>query len=423
MALESRRVVLEAFLLANADGPIDQAKNASLGKVVFAFPLEPDEFREIAAEARLIAREMPPRTTEAFSERVIYQRACELAWEDGEIEGDRRQLDTLRHGLGLDEKVAEALLGEARDAPPKPAPPKVTPSGRTVAPPPADPGPPPEALSPQGPTRYFRWSGRASPASLAVTCIAGLIVALVGGLGYGPLLWCMPMLILGMCLPALLGWAVGWVIGRIAALTKVRSLLAVTLIAIVSGAVADYAGFISWLFALTDGKLLVFSPQTLYAVLCRVAEKGVWGIDKGTTVSGSALWFVWLCELLLMVGMSVHFALKGYDDVAYCEPCGRWYDGPLVRYVEARSDTGTLMTHLDAGDLRVLHGLRDVKANCDENLRLALIRCGKCSGQAYLSVLRRSRTVVNGRSQWKEKRVTDRLAVTADAGACLFGGR
>ena len=421
MALDPRRVVLEAFLLANAGGPIDQAKNAVLGKVTFAFPLEPEQIREIAAEARLSARELPPRTTEPFSERVVYARACELAWEDGEIEGDRRQLDTLRHGLGLDEKLAESLLGDAQSAPPKPPPPQRTASGRTVAPP--DPGPPPAALEPTGPPRFHRFSGKFSAAGLAAIWFAGLGAALVGGVVYGPLNWCIPLMIFNVLLPLALGWFTGWAVGRTARAMRMRNLWVIGGVAAACAIVADYLGFASWIFMLARGKFFVLWPTTMYQVLAHLTEKGVWGLDKSGNVSGVLLVLVWIGELVMVVACAVHFARDLFKNAAYCEGCARWYDGPVGMYVAPRARADAVRPALQAGDLRPLHGLQLVNPNSDENVQMTVTRCGGCRKEPYLTVIYRSRTNVNGNNVWNETRVVDKLAITVDAEAVLFGGK
>jgi hypothetical protein len=67
---------------------------------------------------------------------------------------------------------------------------------------------------------------------------------------------------------------------------------------------------------------LVLQPTVLWEVIGAVNEHGAWSL-KGLTPTGGALWALWACEALIMVGIPL-FMAAAQVDTPFCEACGAW---------------------------------------------------------------------------------------------------
>jgi hypothetical protein len=416
MALDPRRVHLEAFLLANAGGPIDQRKNTILGKVMFAFPIEPDEVREVAALARETAADRSPQAKDPFTPLALYTRICEVAWEDGDIDGDRSRLEPLRHALEIDPTKAEQLLEAAKSAPIRPPPgPRAA-----VQRPPRPPAP--DSLILDGPPRTYTLSERFTATGLVMTLVGGTLGAALLGVAYGLITWYNPVLQLGALLPLGLGLAVGWAVGKLARAIGVRNRRVVALAAVVSGVVSDYFAFVMWVSCLSLGKAFILYPPHLSYVLGRVLEKGVWSMSAGSEpVRGSALAFLWVVELVMVLGVAYGTAFRFAFDGIFCERCLLWNNTPELRYLAPELAAERLTQLLAQGDLRELHGLQPVPHDSHPSLKLGLLRCPRCTLDPHISVHWRDICYVNGTATWNEKPLVQNLAISLEAQQILFG--
>ncbi len=199
---------------------------------------------------------------------------------------------------------------------------------------------------------------------------------------------------------------------------RVRNQAAVIGMALVGAAVAEWWGWVTWLYAMSSQHVFIADPmKILNDAIPFLAEKGVWSIS-GSTPTGAVLEAFWSAELLMIFGTAVYMAHTGTKSEAFCEACGKWVDdrtqfqplGPV-------NDDPTLRAELESGNHRKLEALRPHEAS--PFYRVELARCG-CQ-KLHLMTMRQVTVNFNdkGEATTNEVPVVDNLLLTQAGYASL----
>jgi hypothetical protein len=237
---------------------------------------------------------------------------------------------------------------------------------------------------------YYRHSGKFSPAGLFWMPLYGMIAAVFFGFIYAYVIHYILYIPLirwfGFFMPVFFGVIVGALTGQGGKVGRVRNTAVAFASGLLAGLLAVYAGWVFWIFSLTDPHLLPLNPLQLLGGLLAVSEKGTWGYG-GLAPTGIVLWIFWLIEALLIAGGSAFMARLFLQGVPFCELCGRWVAtevkvGPLAPL----ADPAAAKAELEGGRFTVLTGLRKTGAEAAEFTALKLMQCEGCRQFHLLTV-------------------------------------
>ncbi len=233
---------------------------------------------------------------------------------------------------------------------------------------------------------YYRHSGRIGVLGLLLMPTISVATAACLGVVYGYGLYYIPSIYLSVVLCALFGGAVGYTVGFGAIAGKVRNAWVVAAFGFAAGVFAEYAGWVSWIHAVTGGQTSL-DPLAVWRVATKVAETGAWSIF-GWTLTGWALYGVWSLEAALIIGMSTLAAAGQGLSVPYCEKCDCWtakHGAKLARLAEA-ADPSDLRLQLEQGNTSALKDLGKAMIAASAYTALELHTCPKCRQLNVLTV-------------------------------------
>lgn len=253
--------------------------------------------------------------------------------------------------------------------------------------------------------------------ALLAVLAAGLLVAVILGALYGVLDFYIPIIYLNIIMTVGVGAGVGYTLYRAARALRIRNPGLVLVLGAVCGLVADYVAFVTWLLPVFDWQVLLWHPVWVARALSAVAEIGVWGLSKGSTVSGGFLYTVWGVELLIIVGMAALLPYSFLRAMAYCEDCRQWVeDKTPVMPFEAITDAKAFRKSLEQGEFGVLGSIKPVAAEEPNYAYLELSRCRGCDNLHLLTV-RNVKTTFDkaGKATKNEEAVVENLLIDAES--------
>ncbi|VAW71255.1 hypothetical protein MNBD_GAMMA12-3908 [hydrothermal vent metagenome] len=231
---------------------------------------------------------------------------------------------------------------------------------------------------------YYKHSGAIGMLSPVLMIILGAIgIAFLGG-AYAYLTYYIPFIYLNFFIALGYGLGVGMFVGWGASLGKCRKPGLVSLIALVIGVVAAYAGWVIWIYA-SLSKLLVF-PDQVWALTQAIADKGAWSIESWTP-KGAQLNIIWGIEVAVI---ALSCTLVAYTIVAtklFCEPCNKWIsDEKELSHLNAIDDKDQFVSQLERGNFSALAEL----GNSEDGQRLStlvtLSHCESCGNNYFMSL-------------------------------------
>ncbi|MGN6369623.1 MAG: hypothetical protein ACTHN5_15295 [Phycisphaerae bacterium] len=278
-----------------------------------------------------------------------------------------------------------------------------------------------------GGSRFYRHSGRVPANAL----VAGIVVAIVAGLGlgaaWGPLelyLHLAPgkLMIAGMIF-GLLGWgfALGWIPAAVMMRFKGRSPAATVLCTMLGVVASFYAAWAVFVFAFIQYNKLPISlgeagdPRVIGRAMKMFFEQGVWSIfDKDTFPKGIVLAGFWIAEFFIVAAIALKTATRQLNKRTFCEHCETWGTSrPIMEISDA--NWRELQNALKAGEVNALNGVTArtyaMPSWCDVKIE----GCPTCDNVQTLTV---TRTVLTQNKKGKPtKKTTDvvrRLVMTPE---------
>lgn len=129
------------------------------------------------------------------------------------------------------------------------------------------------------------------------------VVALLAGAIYGCASYYAEWAILKVPLVIGTGICIGQCVKYGTRLGNARGAVLVLYVLIV-GLLAEYANWVAYIFAYTRFEALSLLPQDLWAAIQSVNHQGTWHIwANQRPATGSVLWFFWIVEAMLLVGV------------------------------------------------------------------------------------------------------------------------
>lgn len=219
------------------------------------------------------------------------------------------------------------------------------------------------------PIQRYRHSGAYSLSGLLTGLTIAVGLAAAASLPYAYALRFIPFAFVNCFVVFAFGLAVGFATAYGLKRGGVRNPQLVAVSAALVGVLADYFGWVVWLFAVSGQ--VIFSPSRILTTLSLLAQKGVWSIGRSTP-TGAFLYLIWLAELLAICLLAVFMARSHFDEQVFCESCKRWLAEP-TKVGPLEPLAGPHPT------LEALTTLRPVPAGSPNATHLELRNCPTCS--------------------------------------------
>jgi hypothetical protein len=233
---------------------------------------------------------------------------------------------------------------------------------------------------------YYRPSGGISVAGQVYVFLAGLVITVLLSAVYGYVMYRVPILIVRMLIPPAFGAVVGFAITRICEQGEIRSTGFVLSAAFAFGLLADYAGWVSWIFVASEQRLFAVLPSDVLSIIVGLAREGEWELVSWT-LRGVALYVVWTIEAVTIVAASVVAAATLRRLTPYCERCHRWVEKLSSPPLEPVPDPVVLRSQLERGDFTSVIALEPVDAaSTFAHAQMDLLQCPRCEDFHLLSV-------------------------------------
>src|SRR5579864_5250362 len=143
--------------------------------------------------------------------------------------------------------------------------------------------------------KYFKHSGAFGPLGLVYMLLFGALGAVLLGAVYGYGDFYIPIVFLNIVLVVVFGSCVGLCVSKSAKLGKVRNPKLILAVGVLAGVLAEYIGWVSWIYAYTKQEVFLIWPQDLWAAIQVVNADGAWStFDYKPT--GVELYIVWAVE-------------------------------------------------------------------------------------------------------------------------------
>jgi len=267
------------------------------------------------------------------------------------------------------------------------------------------------------PELYYKPSGKFSPPGLLLGLIGGTAGGAAFGAAYTRLVYYLPNVYINVFGTVALGAGLGFVVGWLLAVGKVRSPLLGRITFLVSAAAAIYLSWVVWVYLLLTqagikfgGFAVLLEPRNLWPVIVELNASGVWTF-KGSMPKGWLLWTIWVGEaaIILVVGMLVvNWKLKL---TAFCERCVAWCTSPgepwRFAYAAQPDDLRQALELKDYSKVSALVGAADDSGAWSE---FALQSCPQCRETNALTVENVTVTTnAKGKAEQKRARIVHHL--------------
>ena len=232
---------------------------------------------------------------------------------------------------------------------------------------------------------YYKHSGRFNLGGVCVGVAVGIAASLILAYAYGRGLILITEVHFALFATMAFGAAVGAAAGYGMVLGKVRNERVMYAAAAVVSCIALYVSWAVWVRdTLQNGRqeaiswtALAARPDALWHFIRVINQYGTWGIDKGSSTNGWALWIVWTVEAATIIGLALTVAKAVLNYRPFCEACTNWC-GRGTRIVLAPPNNLTqLKRTLESGDLKSLASLPPGNKGAD-HLLADLNSCPHC---------------------------------------------
>lgn len=233
---------------------------------------------------------------------------------------------------------------------------------------------------------YYKHSGNMGPMGIVYMILIGIVGTVILSAIYGYAIFYIPFIYLNFFITLGFGAILGFLISQGAKWGKVRNNKVLYLFGFGFGLLAEYAGWVAWIYAFTDQKYFVTNLSGMWNLLGLIAEKGAWTIF-GWTPTGFALYATWVIEGLMIIGGCTVLAGMTLSGIPFCERCNRWVEEKHTVYpLEPIEDPETFKTHVEQGDLSQVLSLKKPEGEGNYFTQIDLTQCSKCQTLHLMTV-------------------------------------
>ncbi len=271
--------------------------------------------------------------------------------------------------------------------------------------------------------QYYRHSGGVGPMGPILMVLLGALGAVLGGAVYGYAVYYIPFVYINFFITLIFGALVGYAVGLGAKWGKVRNPALLAIGGLAFGGVAVYAGWVSWILAVSEQQNLLLMPGHIWSVAQLVAATGAWSIFSWTPQGGS-LYAIWSIEAFMIVGTASMTTWGLLATTPFCEKCNAWVEGSqTIGPLEALNDTGSFKSHLEQGNFAELMTLKQAAEGSEAATLISVLTCPGCNQQHFLKAEAVTTKVENGKQKTESSTIFENLVIDADTYSQLKANR
>lgn len=226
---------------------------------------------------------------------------------------------------------------------------------------------------------YYTESGKTGVLGPILIIISTLVVSLFSAFGYGKISFYIPSFFANILLIVVLGYLIGFTIGGIAYLTKIRNQRFVLLFSVLF---AFFADFIAWDVWLSEG----YRSGNVFTEMSEISKTGRWQVFKWKP-KGVFLYLFWLGELALLVSFTIIGTKKLLSAKPFCEECNKWTKKiKIANNLEPIQNIAEFKGAMEQKHFFELVKLEDLGSVLANHTELYLSHCPKCNNNYYISI-------------------------------------
>ena len=235
------------------------------------------------------------------------------------------------------------------------------------------------------PKLYYQESGHVGVQGPVLMVLAGTASAAILGAVYGYAIYLIPFIYLNFIITIFFGGALGFVVGKMGAMGKVRNGLAMMGFGLLIGIIGEYFGWVFWIHAASEQEVLDFNPGNIFYTMGDIAENGLWGIF-GWVPTGAALYIIWVIEAAIIIGAATLAVFMGGNSEPFCETCQQWTESTtLSDSLQPIPDLPSFVSAMEQKDFQPLKNLPATEHPADAFTRIKLMSCPNCQNAHFLS--------------------------------------
>ncbi|NRB52384.1 MAG: hypothetical protein HRU41_32285 [Saprospiraceae bacterium] len=259
---------------------------------------------------------------------------------------------------------------------------------------------------------YYQESGKTNPMGISLALIAGLAAASVLGFVYAYATFYIPFIYFNFLLTYFFGFSIGYAVGKVGSLGKVRNSRVLLLSALAMGVIGIFFAWVFWISAASGGELMSFNMNTTWFFIQLIAMEGAWSIF-GFTPTGGALYLIWIVEAGIILFGVIAAVGAGMGSKPYCESCDQWLNTQKVtERVRGVANPIGFRKEMEGKNYDALKKLPEVTLGARNRTCVQLSCCPGCSNQHYLTVDKIERsTDSDGDAKENTTRVLENLRI------------
>jgi hypothetical protein len=276
---------------------------------------------------------------------------------------------------------------------------------------------------------YYRHSGRAPIPGIVGGLATGILAAIVLSLIYAYVILYIPIIgYVTFILTALCGCGVGFAMGTVLSLGKVRNNTVAMSLGVAVGLVTLWASWVFYVYALlhrggreSEATMLgiALNPDAMWEVIRQVNDVGAWSF-KSFRPTGGVLWAFWLGEAVIIVGGATIAAWAVIAGSPFCERCEQWCEETKGVGTCNEGEPTQLKQHLEQKRFEILETLGAVLPTAKSWYRWDLASCKDCGATNTLSIQKMTLEVEKGKPKTNSVEVIGKLLLAPDEVAPLI---
>lgn len=240
---------------------------------------------------------------------------------------------------------------------------------------------------------YYQESGKTNPLGISLALIAGLAAATTLGFVYAYATFYIPIIYFNFILTYFFGFSIGYTVGKVGSLGKVRNSRVLLLTAIGLGVVGIYFAWVHWIAAASEGGFWSFNLSTVWLFIQLIAMEGAWSIF-GYTPTGGTLYLIWIAEAAIILFGVVTAVVAGQGSRPYCESCDRWLSPQqITERVRGIANPIGFRKEMESKNYDALKQLPEAGPAARNRTSIQLLSCKGCNNQHYLTIDKIERSV------------------------------
>lgn len=259
-------------------------------------------------------------------------------------------------------------------------------------------------------TLYYQESGKTNPMGVSLALMAGLAAASILGFVYAYATFYIPIIYFNFLLTYFFGFSIGYAVGKVGALGKIRNGRVLSFTAIGMAIVGVYFAWVFWISAASEGGLWSFNLNTLWLFIQLIAMEGAWSIF-GSTPTGGTLYLIWIAEAAIILVGTIMAVAAGRGSIPYCESCDKWLKSKqITERVKGIANPIGFRQEMEGKNYDALKQLPEADPAARNRTSIQLLSCQACNNQHYLTIDKIERSVdSDGKAKEQTTRVLENL--------------